>query len=116
MPMRCVSVSEPNWVSFSASPDPGTLRGRGLAPGYFLDESGHCHTLCYQACSRMMHDREKLAPRIVDRCNLPHVHFNLFVSAERRAPGMFCFGDPWASESACELQAAQRAILMNCDS
>jgi hypothetical protein len=50
----------------------------GLLAGDFEDESRHRYTLCDQACSRLMHGRQKPAPGIVDRCNLPHVDFDFF--------------------------------------
>jgi hypothetical protein len=49
-----------------------------LITGDFLDESSHPHTPCDQACSRLMHGSEQLAPSIVDSCNILHIDFEFF--------------------------------------
>src|ERR1700693_3450178 len=43
-----------------------------------LAEPFQPHTLHDQACSGLIHGRQKLAPVVVDTCQLPHVDFDLF--------------------------------------
>jgi len=62
-----------------------------------------------------MEGREKIAPRVIDRCQLSQIDFDLLVWAQRRAPGLFCFSNPRALELAREFKPANLAILVNRD-
>ena len=82
----------------------------------FLNKSRHPHTLCDQTCSGAMHNRKKVATGAVNGCNLPHVKFDFFVGACRRAPGAFGFINPGSAKSAGEFQPTLAAILVKHDS
>src|ERR1700679_4183849 len=102
MPTPCASVSERNRSSFVISPALGTwVCGNFLFPRLpdwgidwliscdLLDQRCHPHTLHYQACSGLIHRRQKLASVVVDACQLPHVDFDLFPQARRGTPRTF---------------------------
>jgi hypothetical protein len=87
-----------------------------LLASNLLDQRCHRHTLGGKTDSHLMHGGEKLASRIVDTGDLPHVDFNFVSGARRRAPHIFRFGNPGTPKFASELQATLAAVLMNCDS
>jgi hypothetical protein len=62
-----------------------------------------------------MKGREKIAPCVIDRRQLSQIDFDLLVWSQRSAPGLFCFGDPWALELAREFKPAYLAIFVNRD-
>jgi hypothetical protein len=47
-----------------------------------------------------MNGREEIASGIIDPSHLSQIDFDLQVRAQRRTPGIFCFGDPRAVEPA----------------
>jgi hypothetical protein len=127
--MPRVSISVWNWVSFSISPDSGIFVVRNVVPamlwlgvwerrftGNFLDESRHPDAICDEACARAMHGRQKIASRVVDACDVAHVNLDFFARAGSRAPNLFRFANPGATQSACEFQSASLIVLMEHDS
>jgi hypothetical protein len=64
----------------------------------------------------MMHGRQKFAAGSVNAGDLPHVNFDFFAGARRRAPNTFGFANPGAAKSTCEFQPILRAILVKHDS
>src|SRR5260370_29283036 len=127
--MPCVSTSERNWASFTVSPDSGILSlGKVLSsllslgaverllPDNFLDKSGHPHTFCDQACSRMMHRRQKLATGTVNTCDRSNVDFDFLPGDFLRAPDTFGFANPGAAKRTGECQPRWPAILVKGES
>ena len=62
-----------------------------------------------------MKGREKITPRVIDRRQLSQIDFDLLAWAQRSAPGLFCFANPWALEPAREFKPAYLVILVNRD-
>ena len=62
-----------------------------------------------------MKGREKIAPCVIDRRQLPQIDFDLLVWVQRSAPGLFCFRDPRTLEPARKFKPAYLAIFVNRD-
>ena len=62
-----------------------------------------------------MNGREKIAPSVINRRQLPQIDFDLLVWSQRSAPGLFGFGDPQALELARKFKPAYLAIFVNRD-
>jgi|BogFormECP03_OM3_1039632.scaffolds.fasta_scaffold02583_1 hypothetical protein len=81
------------------------IPNEGSQPHAFNDETG----------PREMNSREKIASGVVDPRQLSQIDFDLSVWAQRKAPGVFCFSDPRALQSAREFQPAYLAFFVNRD-
>jgi len=62
-----------------------------------------------------MNGREKIASGVIDPRQLSQIDFDLSVWAQRKAPGVFCFGHPRALQPAREFQPAYLAVVVNRD-
>ena len=98
------------------SPSPSFVAIERPLADDFLNKSRHPYTLCDQTGSGAMHGRKKLTAGVVNGCNLPHVKFEFFPGAGRRAPDAFGFINPGSAKSAGEFQPTLAAILVKHDS
>jgi hypothetical protein len=79
------------------------------------DEGSQPHAFNDETGPREMNGREKIASAVIDPRQLSQIDFDLSVWAQRKAPGVFCFGDPRALQSAREFQPAYLAFFVSRD-
>ena len=79
------------------------------------DEGSQPHAFDDETCSRQMNRREKIASGVIDPRQLSQIDFDLSVWAQRKAPGVLCFGHPWALQPAREFEPAYFAVFVNRD-
>jgi hypothetical protein len=79
------------------------------------DEGSQPHAFNDETGSRPMNGREKIASGVIDPRQLSQIDFDLSVWAQRKAPGVFCFGHPRALQPAREFQPAYLAVFVNSD-